>query len=289
MNRIFSASYQFTFGEIDFQIDLDETLSAKQKLQEFSASTHKALHEHPFFEIFFVFDDEIEIVFEQGTRKFQNCVVCLPPKTKHYTIRSSDYRVLLSHSHINHPRGRFASFISNFFSWEKVSHFPMTCLTLKAYLEELCQVFYNQTNALDEEAISSILRCILYKMFSLYHASSETVTDTNHFTNESRYVTISSLVARCTTRGNDVTISTIADALCLSQKQASRLVRKYYGKSLAEVVTQEKLIYAAYLLKNTRISVYDVAFESNFNSYSYFCRCFKKEFGCMPLHYRKGI
>lgn len=289
MNRIFSASYQFTFGEIDFQIDIDESLSAMQKLQDYPVSTHKALHEHPFFEIFFVFDDEIEIVFEHGASKFHNCVVCLPPRTKHYTIRSSDYRVLLAHSNINDPRGRFASFVYDFFTVEKVSHFSMISPALKEYLSELCQVFYNQTTDLDEEAISSILQYILYKTFSLYNANSETVTDTNHFTSESRYVTVSSLVAQCTTRGNDVTISTIADALCLSTKQASRLVHKYYGKPLTSVITEEKLIYAAYLLKNTRISVYDAAFASNFNSYSYFCRRFKEKFGCMPLHYRKGI
>lgn len=291
MNRIFTASYQFAFGEINFQVDIDETLYAQKKLQDYPVTLYKSLHQHPFFELFFVFDDEIETVFENGAQKHSNCIVCLPPNTRHYTIRSSDYRILFSYISNSNSKVGFEGFISDFFSTGKPCNIiiPPSESAMKEYFKELCDVFYHSKSDLDEEVIVSILQCILYRMYSLYSSTGDGLNNRNHFINESRYITISSLITRCTTKGNEITISNIADALCLSKKQTSRLIYKYYGRSLSQVITEEKLNYAAHLLRKTNISICDVALESNFNSYSYFCRCFKEKFGCMPLHYRKGI
>ena len=286
MDKIFNASYKFTFGEINFQIDLDETLSSEQKLRDYPVTKNKAFHDHPFYEMFFTFDGETSIVFENGTQKYQNSIVCLPPATKHYNLRSSDFRILFSHTEKNGSKGNFAKFIAEFLAADSVCEIPITASGLRGYLEELCRVFYNQKNELDREVIASILKCILYSVYSSYN-DSESVKKQDYFASESRYIIISSLITRCTTPGSEITVAAIADELCLSKKQTSRLIYKYYGRHLSEIITDEKLNYAAYLLKNTDISIYDVAFESNFHSYSYFCQLFKKKFGTVPLNYRK--
>ena len=287
MDKIFNASYKFTFGEISFQFDIDESLSLTQeKTNDFNQSDDKDFHDHPYYEIFFVFDNQMKIILENETKHYQNCIVCLPPNTKHYSFRATDFRILFSYNTKNRPKGDFEKFISNIFATNVIYQIPITNSALIEYLKQLCSLFYNQQNEIDREVIISLLKCILYSIYSLY-ANSEPLKQKNFYLNESRYIMINTLIKNCFSKESEVSLSTLADSLCLSKKQASRLIKKYYGKTLSEVIMEEKLNYSAYLLKNTNLSIYDVAFESNFHSYSYFCRCFTKKFGILPLQYKK--
>lgn len=286
MRRHSNSSYKFTFGDINFQVDIDDSLSSELRNKDFPVTKDKVLHSHPFYELFFFFEEEAEIVFEKGTKKYKNQVVCLPPGLKHYTLRLSDYRIIFSYNSKNDSKTSFKSFISEFLASDSLCNIPIAMPSLKEYLKELCELFYNQQNELDNDVIISILKCIFHRIYSLYVKNTSSKKQ-NYSTNESRYITVLSLISKCTSRESNVTISTIAEALCLSQKQTSRLILKYYGKPLSEVITDEKLNYAVYLLKNTNHSIYDIAFECNFHSYSYFCFQFKKKFGCVPLQYRK--
>ena len=287
MDKIFNASYSFTLGNINFQIDIDETLSLEKRAKEYVKSDDKDFHDHPFYEVFIIFDDEMKITFENETNKYRGCVVCIPPNVKHYSVRATDYRILFSYTRKNDLKGSFENFISNVLAPKCVCMIPNISLELGCYMKELLKLFYNQRSEVDKEVIVSLLKSVFYSIYLLYEDSVSTKQE-YYYVNESRYIIISSLVKMSATRGNDITLTTVADALCLSKKQASRIVSKYYGKTLSEVVTEEKLNYAAYLLKNTAYSIYDVAFESNFHSYSYFCRRFTEKFGCVPLSYRKN-
>ena len=285
MKRPFNSSYSFTFGDISFQVDIDESLTRRGEWNNFAAKS-KILHSHPYYELFFIFDEETEIVFENERWKHSDAIVCLSPEVKHYTIRSNDYRILFTYSRKNGNHGGFGAFITDFLCAGGASHIAAVDSGLQKYLEELCKVFYDQKSELDGEVIVSLLKCILYRAYSLY-TEDTSAKKSSYFSKESRYITICSLISECTTRDTDITVGDVAEALCLSKKQASRLIYKYYGKPLSEVVTDEKLNYAAYLLRNTAHPVCDIAFECNFNSYSYFCHRFKRRFGCAPLQYRK--
>ena len=281
-----NSSYKFSFGDVNFQVDIDDSLSPMLRNQDFPITKDKVLHTHPYYELFFIFENETEIVFEKSTQKYNNYIVCLPPNLKHYTLRSVDYRILFSYNSKKDSKNDFKKFISEYLASGSLCQMPITTSGLEEYLKDLCNLFYNQQSELDTEVIVSIIKCIFYRIYSLYIKNASKIKQ-NYSTNESRYITISSLISKCTTSENNLTIATIANALCLSQKQTSRLIFKYYGKSLSEVITDEKLDYAVYLLKNTNHPIYDIALECNFNSYSYFCYQFKKKFGCVPLQYRK--
>ena len=289
MNKVNTSSHRFSFGEINFQVDIDDSLSAERRTSDLSSFKAKALHAHPYYELFFVFDGETEIVFENSSAKYTSSVICLAPGVRHYTLRSSDYRILFSFGKKTGGGGDFEDFVTKFLTSGEIAHIPVTKPELRGYLRELCDIFYGQKNELERSVITSLLSCIFYRIYSLYteYTHSERSKKQDYFTGESRYITISSLISSSTSRDSDITVATVARALCLSEKQASRLIIKYYGKPLSEVITDEKLNYAAYLLKNTDHPIYDIAFESNFHSYSYFCNRFKKRFGCLPLAYRK--
>ena len=68
----------------------------------------------------------------------------------------------------------------------------------------------------------------------------------------------------------------------------AHIVKKYYGKSLSQVINDEKLGYASYLLTATSLPISDVAIQSNFHSDNYFFQKFKDHFGETPLQYRKS-
>lgn len=286
MRRNSNSSYKFSFGDVNFQVDIDESLSSELRNKDFPITKDKVLHSHPYYELFFIFNDDTEIVFEKETKRFTNHIVCLPPNMRHYTLRSLDYRILFSYNSKNDAKGGFKNFISKFLAAEELCLIPIDTSGLEEYLKELCELFYNQQNDLDSEVIVSLLKCIFHRIYSLY-IKTTSAKKQGYSANESRYITVNSLISKCTSRESNITISTIAEALCLSKKQTSRLIDKYYGKTLSEVITDEKLNYAVYLLKNTNHSIYDIAFECNFHSYSYFCFQFKKKFGCVPLQYRK--
>ena len=279
-----SANYSFSLGKMNFTVEIDDTLSAEFRSTHYPETNKKHLHFHPMHEIFFVFGEDVHISFENGIENFKNSIVCLPPNTKHFTHRSSDYRLLISPGKLSARNDGCASFFNDFLNAESVSVVPLASENLKALLCELSDIFYNHKNEMSAEIVTSILKLIMYRIYS---DNAESERD-NEYVNESQYLAISKLVNECTTPGNTVTIENIAEVLHLSKRQVTRIVQKYYGKPLSVILTEEKLNYAAYLLTSTNIPISDIALQSNFHSDNYFFKRFKAHFGTTPLQYRKS-
>ncbi len=278
-----NAKYSFELGGMSFTVEIDDTLSAEYRSKNYPAAIKKTLHFHPLHELFFVFDEEIKITLESNTSEYKNCIVSLPPNMKHFTYRSFDYRLLFSCTEKEKTKNAFSSFYNNILNSDTVCCIPSIKPNMKVYLDELCDLFYNQRNTLSKEILTSLLKLIFYNLY----LHSTPFAQNSDYSEESRYIIMSRIISSCTTPGNDVTVSKIADALHLSEKQASRMIHKYFDCSLTEVITNEKLDYSCYLLTSTDIPIADVAYKSNFHSENYFFYLFKKKFGITPLKYRK--
>lgn len=76
--------------------------------------------------------------------------------------------------------------------------------------------------------------------------------------------------------------------LSISQSWLRKSFRKRYGMSPAKY--RQHLIFerARRLLKNTRLSIKEIAFQLGFDSQNYFSRVFKTHVGVSPLEYREG-
>ncbi|MBO5302911.1 MAG: helix-turn-helix domain-containing protein [Lachnospiraceae bacterium] len=68
----------------------------------------------------------------------------------------------------------------------------------------------------------------------------------------------------------------------------SKEIKKLTGCKYTELVQKKRLNQAAYLLKNTKLSVMDVGMAVGYENLSYFHRIFQKEYGLTPRHYRVG-
>ncbi len=66
----------------------------------------------------------------------------------------------------------------------------------------------------------------------------------------------------------------------------SREIKKLTGKNYTELVQEKRLNQAAYLLKNTAMSVMEIGLAVGYDNLSYFHRIFQKCYGMTPRTYR---
>ncbi len=66
----------------------------------------------------------------------------------------------------------------------------------------------------------------------------------------------------------------------------SREIKKLTGKNYTELVQEKRLNQAAYLLKNTAMSVMEIGLAVGYDNLSYFHRIFQKCYGMTPRAYR---
>ena len=85
-----------------------------------------------------------------------------------------------------------------------------------------------------------------------------------------------------------ITLQNLSRQFCLSEFHFSRLFRAIIGKSPKQYILERKLSLAGIKLKETDISVIDIAYDFGFKYPEVFSRAFRKQFGVSPNVYRKG-
>lgn len=84
-----------------------------------------------------------------------------------------------------------------------------------------------------------------------------------------------------------LTVSEIANASHLSPSQFSRNFKKQTGASPYDYILEIRLAKAKELLKNSQMSVGEIAYKTGFSCDSNFISLFKKKTGISPLQFRK--
>ena len=82
------------------------------------------------------------------------------------------------------------------------------------------------------------------------------------------------------------TLSDISAELKLPPYYVSRLLKKYTGHTFKELLQQQKLQQASYLLSHTTLSANAVMEAIGYNNSSFFYRAFRERFGVSPKEYR---
>lgn len=84
-----------------------------------------------------------------------------------------------------------------------------------------------------------------------------------------------------------ITIDSAAEHLHISSSRLSHIFRGKLDTTFTKYVTSKRIGYARSLLKNTTLSVTDIAFRTGFNSVRTFNRAFVRSAGVAPREYRK--
>lgn len=88
---------------------------------------------------------------------------------------------------------------------------------------------------------------------------------------------------------SEISRQEIADYVHLNPDYITRIFKKKAGMNLSDYIRQERLNYAKHLLKNTELSISEIALTTGFNSPSYFSSTFHKEYKITPADFRNQI
>ena len=78
-----------------------------------------------------------------------------------------------------------------------------------------------------------------------------------------------------------------SDALCITPRYLSRVVKECTGASAAEWIERAVVVEARALLKSTNMTVQQISDELNFPSQTFFGKYFKRRVGMSPKEYRR--
>lgn len=84
----------------------------------------------------------------------------------------------------------------------------------------------------------------------------------------------------------DISVTELADKAGLSHYHFIRTFKKETGFTPHEYILNTRMATAQYLLKNTRLSIKDICYNTGFSCESVFCSAFKRHQGMTPSQYR---
>ena len=88
-------------------------------------------------------------------------------------------------------------------------------------------------------------------------------------------------------RSEPLTLETIAASAGISAGTCTRLFRHHLHRTPVEYLIGLRLEQGAELLRDTGLSVTEIAYRSGFSDASYFTRRFRERYGCTPKSYRR--
>lgn len=80
----------------------------------------------------------------------------------------------------------------------------------------------------------------------------------------------------------------IIDHLCMGRASFYKKMKEVTGQGIMEYVTAKRMAFADELLKNTSMSISEIAFKTGYSDNQYFSRVFKQHFGISPSSFRKA-
>ena len=84
-----------------------------------------------------------------------------------------------------------------------------------------------------------------------------------------------------------LTTASLAKFAGLGQTTFFKVFKRSTGNTPIEYIVQERIRQAKILIQKGTLSLQEIAFKCGFNSYEYFCSCFKKTEKMKPSEFRK--
>lgn len=149
---------------------------------------------------------------------------------------------------------------------------------------------HGSTSFFYHESVRSLILSIVYMltdcMATYAGIQADAARDINVGRKEDYYKRFTSLV--CEHFRQERSVSFYADLLHISPKYLSTLVRQVSGRSATEVIDDCVMVEARNLLRNTDLSIQEIALQLNFSSQSFFGRYFRQHASMSPGQYRNS-
>ncbi len=86
-----------------------------------------------------------------------------------------------------------------------------------------------------------------------------------------------------------LSMTMIADKMNISENYLSRIFKEQYGETLSNYIEKNRITAAQDLLKDTMMSISDIAVKAGYNSDHVFRRAFRRVTGLSPVEFRQGV
>ncbi|MBR5586837.1 MAG: helix-turn-helix transcriptional regulator [Clostridia bacterium] len=148
------------------------------------------------------------------------------------------------------------------------------------YFNEIFAEKKNKKNGYD-----MVIKGDVYKLLAHLMRSYETVRlsdreNTNYITKKQRLSEILKFIEE--NLAQNLTTAALAEKCYLSEYYFCRFFKKETGFSLTEYINKMRVEKAKVLLKNSNLSLSEIAVQTGFSDANYFCRIFKKYEGVTP-------
>lgn len=237
------------------------------------------MHYHDHYEIYYVLTGERNhFVGDKLLKMEQGDLVAVPPSVPHKTGGYGGWRVLLAF-----PQSFLSRWLTSQAQAEMLRFFERVFIRPEKEKQSEILALLTQIEKAREEDDEARIFSALMHLFCIFNASpsvKSNPTDSAALLHKAmeyaqkNYAIINSL-------------DEVAEALYVSKYYLCHLFSKYVEISFNRYLTQIRLKNASEQLKTTSQTVSEIALNCGFNTSTYFCQVFKKEFGTSPLKYRQ--
>ena len=234
-------------------------------------------HTHFAYEAFFVTEGSLQIVTRDFTKSYENEVVILPPRTQHHSLPDCDGSFCLLFAA---EEGTSAETVLKKRIGDGICRLPLED-DVSFYIKRLTErrAEDDPAAARDEALlVALIFNRIFSHLLPAGNAQPHRAVSAEHINEIEHYINHH--------LSQKITLSDLSQRVYLSTKQVSRIIERAFGCTFSELVTNKRLAAAEMMLKNTDMSVAEIA-ATFCTSEAYFFVLFKKKYGISPLKYRK--
>lgn len=248
----------------------------------------KRMHSHSHYEIINIQSQNSgNQIFEMDNKQYpfsNNTFMLIPPNTKHQLIRErqNSTRLLINFTEA------FASSLFDFLGIDKTDFFKNNIIEFTAeQTQELYHIASEMTNfnfssASNETALRKG-KVVLARLFdNMYLFRGKPVSEI--IGTQKADLLINYIKSHY---NENLNLDFLSQKFFMSKYQICREMKKKTGCSFTEFLSDIRLNEACNLLKNTDMSITDIAYAVGFNSPSYFSVLFKDYIKLSPTRYRE--
>jgi len=242
---------------------------------------YRRIHQHHYYEIFFV-ADKLSINIENVICNYKNQIVILPPWKSHYALVDNMFYGCSMMFTLEQMEGKNKGLFSRLAETiqDTITVLPMN-ERVRVYSENFVEAMQR-----GEEAKYSLLTSLLFlEIFSELFpqeklAFEETESRNTNLTKLDNY--ISGLF------NEDISLDSVAEEMGLSARRISGIIKEKYGCTFTQLIHRKRLGVSAVLLKTTEMTVSNISQAVGYENENYFFQCFRNEYGMSPQQYRNS-
>lgn len=157
--------------------------------------------------------------------------------------------------------------------------------TLVEMFDLICAKHARQSHAFRNEITGILFVAFIFEVFAIYTKNRLQISDKR---DNSRYSDIFKkfMILLSQHSRRERSVSFYADQLCICPKYLTTIIKNVSGRGVHSWIEQSVASNAKTLLKNTTMSIGEIAIELNFATATFFGQYFKRVVGITPRDYR---